>query len=105
MNADEKQRSYLLICVYLWLEIVFPISQIGFVFQNWLRSATLASFRNWLTPRSAPNFGDLELPTTLIFRKVPAPFLAKNGSTGLSSQRFHPVMVWETLACNFSAPW
>ena len=52
----------------------------------------------------SPNFGWWASPSILIFRNVPAPFLAKNGSAGFSSQRFQPVTVCDSFASSFSAP-
>ena len=53
---------------------------------------------------SRPKWGSLELPVTRILSSVPAPCFEKNGSMGLRSHRFHPVIVSETLACNLKDP-
>src|SRR5262249_37571268 len=54
---------------------------------------------------SSPNLGPERGPVIAIRSSVPAPSFAKIGSTGLSAQRFHPLIVCDTLASRRSLPW
>ena len=49
-------------------------------------------------PRSRPNFGSFDVPTTWMRKSVPAPCFEKNGSIGFNTHRFQPVIVSETFA-------
>ena len=54
---------------------------------------------------SRPSLGSFRVPVILIFVYKPAPFLAKNGSTGFKANRFQPVCVCESFACSRKSPW
>ena len=58
----------------------------------------------FLRLRASPNFGLRDKPSTAMRRNVPAPFFAKNGSTGFNAHRFHPVIVSDTLAWSLRVP-